>query len=250
MSSRPASLPTLKETVEEAVRELVSVQAWGESVFVSLPLINPDGSPSTVRVRRAPGGFSVDDNGFSYRALESVGSERSFARTAAAVASVEDLVVDKQVITTVAGLDDLERAIIDVATASWSLVDKVFESIGDEGEAQLSDYLQARLGSIFGASKIEAEGKISGSSTKPWKVSAIVRLENEIAVFQAVGDHPNSIYRVSAAFHDLAALMNPPILISVVKDKAKLGANLSLLAQAGRVIQGDQPDDVYKKAAA
>ena len=31
----------------------------------------------------------------------------------------------------------------------------------------------------------------------------------------------------------------------MVKDKAALGVNLNILSQAGRVIQSDQPDEVY-----
>jgi hypothetical protein len=36
----------------------------------------------------------------------------------------------------------------------------------------------------------------------------------------------------------------------VVRDKAAMGSKLALLAQAGRVIEGEQPDDVYLRAVA
>jgi hypothetical protein len=78
----------------------------------------------------------------------------------------------------------------------------------------------------------------------------LLHTESGLAVFQAVGNHANSIYRASTAFHDLSELPNPPIRIAVVKDKAALGAKLNMLAQAGRVIEDEQPDDVYVRAVA
>jgi hypothetical protein len=65
-----------------------------------------------------------------------------------------------------------------------------------------------------------------------------------------VGAHANSVYRTSAAFHDLAELPSPPRLVAVVKDKHALGPKLMLLSQAGRVIESGQSDDVYQRAAA
>jgi hypothetical protein len=89
-----------------------------------------------------------------------------------------------------------------------------------------------------------------GSSTTEWKFSAILHVEGKMAIFQAVGDHANSIYRVSAAFHDLMQHPEPPTLISVVRNRAGLGAKFGILAQAGRVIEEDQSDAVFFRAAA
>jgi hypothetical protein len=71
-----------------------------------------------------------------------------------------------------------------------------------------------------------------------------------LIVFQAVGNHPYSVYKASTAFHDLNELPSPPRCVSVVKDLEAMGVNLNVLAQAGRVIQGDQSDAVYLEAAA
>jgi hypothetical protein len=69
-------------------------------------------------------------------------------------------------------------------------------------------------------------------------------------VFQAVTNYPVAVFRASTAFHDLAALDNPPSLISVIRSKAEMGKNYSILAQAGRVIEIGQNDDVFLRAAA
>jgi hypothetical protein len=75
-------------------------------------------------------------------------------------------------------------------------------------------------------------------------------MDSGLVVFQAVGNHPYSVYKAATAFHDLSELPAPPRCIAVVKDKEAMGVNLNVLAQAGRVIQGDQSDDTYRKAAA
>jgi hypothetical protein len=102
---------------------------------------------------------------------------------------------------------------------------------------------------IFGAN-LDAKQSIVGLSTTLWNVSAILQVEGHQAVFQAVSDHANSVYRASAVFHDLASLVNPPVLIAVVKNKAELGPKLGILSQAARVIEETQSDDVFRRAAA
>lgn len=249
MASAPLTDQNLKSTVEDAVRDLVCVQHWGDASFVNLPLINPDGSNVTVRVKRIGGGYQVDDAGFTYRDLKRVGEDRSFFRAASKAAEREELAVDGKMILVRVSADELTRAICDVGVAAWQVLDKVFSRISEQ-EAEIEEDLRERLAGIFGPAKLDEQQSILGVSTNTWNVSAIVRSEGKLAVFQAVGDHANSIYRASAAFHDLAALPDAPTLVSVVRDKQALGPKLSLLAQAGRVIEEGQPDDVYRRAAA
>ncbi len=249
MASRAQINSSFANAVDMAVAELLRVRKWGDTTYINLPLIFPGGSFATVRVNPAPGGFYVDDGGFAYRELESVGAERSFGRTAAKIAEDKELEVSRRSIVAHASPEELACAICDVAMASWEVADKVYSRLS-EGEAEIEDYLRERLVSIFGATKVDDAHKIVGSSTNEWEVSAIAHIDGGLAVFQAVGNHANSIYRTSAAFHDLAELPSPPRLVAVVKDKKALGPKLIILSQAGRVIQSDQPDDDYWRAAA
>ncbi|WP_133243824.1 hypothetical protein [Sphingomonas pokkalii] len=242
--------PHLNDAVERAVGEMLRVQHWGTQTFVSTPIFYPSGSPVTVRVSPAEGGFRIDDGGFAYRELESVGFERSFASAADKARQSESLDRDRRCLFTYADAEQLSRAISDVALASWNVADRVFKRIADQEERDIEEYLRGRLVSIFGASNLEDRQTISGSSTNPWDVSAIIQIDGHEVVFQAVSDHANSVYRTSTAFHDLAALPHAPKLISVVKDKASMGRKLIMLSQAGRVIQSDQADVDYLKAAA
>lgn len=250
MASRPIPNRGMTAAVEAAMEDLLRVRRWGDKVFVNLPLIFPGGSLATVRVSLAAGGYRVDDGGFAFREIESIGGERSFRRTAAKIVERDDLGLNRRVIFVNATEEELGRAICDVAVASHAVAEQIYRKADEQEEGEIEDYLQDRLVRIFGEGHLDDVHSIKGSSTNPWEVSAIVHINSRTTVFQAVGSHANSIYRASTAFHDLAELPNPPRLVAVVKDKEALGARLNLLSQAGRVIQSDQPDEVYLRAAA
>jgi hypothetical protein len=58
------------------------------------------------------------------------------------------------------------------------------------------------------------------------------------------------LFKTSAAFHDLGLPEKPPNLVSVVRSKLALGSKFNILAQAGKVIEKEQADEVYWQAAA
>jgi hypothetical protein len=250
MASRALHNRGLLGAVEAAAEDLVRVRKWGDSVYVNLPLVFPGGSFATVRVSPAPGGYRIDDGGFAFRELESIGAERSFWRTAAKIAEREHLETNRRVIFCTADENDLQRAICDVAAASHAIAEQVYRKAAEQDEGEIEDYLHQRLIDIFGEDRLADVNSIRGSSTTDWEVSAILRADGHVAVFQAVAQNANSIYRATTAFHDLLELPNRPRLVAVVKDKAALGPKLSLLSQAARVIEQDQPNEDYLRAAA
>lgn len=249
MASIPRFITSVADAVNEAVSELICVQHCDSVSFVSLPMFGPDGSPVTVRVTRDMAGFQIDDAGATYQELDRLGMGRSFSATAPKVIEHEDISISNHMIVAFADGDDLGRAISDVGSASWNILEKIYKRLGDTSEDDLAEDLRDRLANIFGSS-LEHKQQISGASSSEWSVSAIVNVDGKIAVFQAVTDHANSVYRASAAFHDLASLPKPPALIAVVKDREELGPKLGLLAQVARVIEDGQPDDIFRRSVA
>lgn len=250
MASVPIPESTVRKAVEDAVRDLVKVSAWGEFAFVSLPIFMPSGSPASVRIRAHKNGFEIDDGGFAYRELEALGYERSFPSEASKAADAEELHKDRRRIWVVVPGSELTRAVCDVALASRNVVAAVYDRLIDAESAEIEDYLQERLFSIFGSDHVRPNDSVKGASTKDWEFSGVVRMDSGLIVFQAVSKHANSVNKASTAFHDLRELPNPPQRVAVVKDKKELGSSLNILSQAGKVIQGDQSDEVYRSAAA
>lgn len=250
MASQPLSTDTAVEAAERAVSDLVTVSGWSDFAFVNLPIFMPSGAPATVRIKAVPNGFEVDDGGYAYRELESVGFERSFPRAAEKAARLEELETDRRRIFVVASHSELTRAICDVALASRNVVAEVYSRLADDDAVEIENYLKERLETVFGRGSVEPGDGLVGASSKKWDMSAKVHLESGLVVFQAVSKHANSINRASTAFHDLRELPNPPVRVAVVKDKEEMGVNLNILSQAGRVIQSDQADEIYRLAAA
>jgi hypothetical protein len=250
MSTDLMSRSEFESAIEATASELVHRRKVAGSHFINLPLLYPDGSSVTVRIDRVIEGLRVSDNGFAYREIEALGAESSFKNTARNIVEEIGVQVNRRMIYAEATPDTLYRAISDVATASWRIASQVAKRVSEQEEAEIEEQLTARLASIFGRDHVRAEKKLTGASSSEWEVSAVVSLEGRIAAFQAVGDRPISIYRTATAFHDLASLEKPPILIAVVRSKKALGSRLGLLSQAGRVIEERQSDDVFRRAAA
>ena len=217
-----------------------------------MPMYYPSGSPVTVQIARSSNDtFLVSDFGFAFRELESFGRERSFARTAEAIIADNEVSRDRRCIfVRDLELDDLSRGIADVASASWQIVDQVYARNKEDDEEEIKDYLTDRLVEIFGIPHVSTDVVLSGASTAPWEMTALVTTDDKRVAFQAVSAHQNSVYRTNAAFDDLAALDDPPLLVAVVHSKASLGPKLTLLARQSFVIEAGQPDADYVRAAA
>jgi hypothetical protein len=238
----------LRAAVEAAAHGMVDVRHLGDASFVSLPLHGPDGAPVTVHITRGITRFRLDDGGATHRALERLGLGRSFSSAASRVLTRGDLSVTGNMIIGYADEDDLDRAIVDVGMAAWSVLDRVYRNIDGEAEEELELTLRQRLTAIFGPSSLGDCRKIAGASCTEWEVSAVLRVGDQLAVFQAVSEHANSVYRASAAFHDLASLPAAPSLVAVVKSKEELGSRLGILSQIAHVIEEAQPDEAYRRA--
>ncbi len=66
MTRGPISADTVAEAVQSTARDLVRAQQIGESWYINLPILYPDGSYITVRVDQTPGGIRVSDDGFAF----------------------------------------------------------------------------------------------------------------------------------------------------------------------------------------
>jgi hypothetical protein len=236
---------------EAAASELLRVSHRGQTSFVKLPLYYPDGSPVTVRLDAVKSGVRVSDNGFAHQRLEAVGAERSWGKTASALAGQFAFEAAGHAIFADVPSSELAPAIADVACASWTVVDKVFANLPDEEEETFGQQIRERLVAIFPDRIEPGDQKIGGLSTYEWNVTAIVRAAGGPAVFQAVTGKGRSINKAAATFLDVGSLEVPPTIVAIVKEKAAIGPRLMLLAQAGaRVIEASMPDEALVRLVA
>ncbi len=231
----------VSEIASAIAPRLVTVRSWGDASFLSLPMVYPSGAFVTVRLTHVSGGVRVSDSGFAYRELESFGVGRSFSRTARSVSQRFDLSVGKRSIFVDVPNEDVERAVLEVGAASRDVAEQIVDRALKEAEADISEILQEKLSRIF-PDMVDFDSKVLGASSTEWEVSALTRVDGHTTVFQAVSNYPVAVYKASTAFHDISALDRPPNLVSVVASKKDMGSNLSLLAQAGKVIEIDMDD--------
>lgn len=249
MNLVPSSID-YQAAIDFAARQLVSVKNWGADWFVNLPMFYPSGAQVTVKIAVEGSTFNVSDYGSAYREVELIGAERSYPKTATRVAGEEGVNSNRRIIFASASPDHLVVKIAKVAMASWRAAQHISEKATSREEAEIADHLHDRLVAIFGP-RVRPDGvHLVGLSKSEWEVSALVEMDDQLVVFDAVAKHRNSIYRTSTKFHDLAALDNPPRLVAVVKSKEALGHGLPLLSQAGRVIEEAETDAVFVRAAA
>lgn len=143
-----------RDPIGDALRELVSVETWGDSTFVRLPLMFPGGTTTTVCISKSKNGYLVTDHGFAYRELEAIGAERSFGKLAAASAEAEGVSKDRRRFFVEVGAGDISRAVCDVAAASWRIVDKVYsDRREEEDEIDLEDELTCPSDWVLGGKK-------------------------------------------------------------------------------------------------
>ncbi len=240
----------VERTVESVARDLVRVQRVNGSSFINLPLLYPDGSSVTVRVDPVEGGLRVSDNGFAYREADAADASRSFAQSKKSVAEEFGVQFGQRAIFTDTSTDGLFEAVCDVAAASWQIAAKVYSRLPDEADTELEEELGIRLKALFGDKQVEENKEVHGASSVPWPVSALVSFNDHKTIFQAVGEHPNSINRSATAFRDLSLLPKPPRIVAVVRDLKSLGPRASLLTQASaRVVERVQSDERWRAAA-
>ena len=237
-----------KRDISDVVNNLVRAQEINGSQFINLPLLYPDGSFVTVRIDIARDRIRVSDAGFAYQEAADIDAQRSFTRTARKIADDLDVQVGKRTIYVDASWNEIERAIIDVATASWRISNEIYTRSFDEDDDDLVNSLNDKLFKLFGENNVSVGPEITGASNNKWEMSAMVSLRDHRAIFQTV-TNANSIYRASTAFRDIADLDTPTRLVAVVRDINALGPRKSLLAP-GRIVSESQPDEIFRKAAA
>ena len=238
------------DPVSRVVRSLLSTEKVGDQTIVRLPLIMPSGSMATVRVIENNGDFFIGDLGLSYLQAESLGLARNYWRVVKPI--IEKYVIDrsKEELFIRVKSEDLYSGICDVAMASWQAADVLADKADETANVELSESVVDRLVEVFGTDRVVPQPEIMGHSHISWPMTAIVKNGSRSMVFQAVSNHAQSVYRANTAFHDLSILDDPPILVSVVRDKQELGEKISLLSQTSKVIETDANAEVYRRLVA
>ena len=167
------------------------------------------------------------------------------------VAELSGIVFDGRafVITRVSA-GQLVGATMAVADAASRAIDRAMQRADQRQRRTDADRLVARLEQIFPLGTVDRDAEVRGASTHPWKVDAAVRTQGSLAVFDFVTPNQTSVAFATTKFHDLARRDDAPVRIAVVHKKASMGAFLTVVSQAARVIEDEAADRTWLRAAA
>lgn len=238
------------EAVAIAARELMSINVWDGASYVSFPIFYPSGASCVVKVEPRGAGFEVSDYGATYREVDHLGLGSGFTKSAKKLASEIGAGVRDRAILSFATLDTLAGTMASIALVSSEIAAKMIDKVGTSAEQQIHVELIGRLEQVFGYDAVKPEETLVGQSAKTWSVDAVVHSGSRQTAFDFVRNNAQSVYAVSAKFHDIRAVDHAPLAVAVVESKEALGVYHSILTQAGRVIESSQPDEAFLRAAA
>jgi hypothetical protein len=250
MSDQKDLIRGLESAIERAIGQLVTVRHSSVGSYVNLPIFYPSGAAASVLVTAEGSDFRVSDAGFAYREVELVGGETAFSRRAKRLVDDLGLHVSSRIIWAHATGTELAGAIADVGSTSAKLAAEIVSRIAGSPDVELAEHLQERLAKVFGSVNVDRDTTIPGASTRPWDVSAIVRLEDHRVIFDAVGNHALKVYSTATKFRDIALLDNAPRTVAVIRSVNEMGNLYNILAQAGHVLQEDASNAAFTRAAA
>jgi hypothetical protein len=236
--------------VRDAARRLMAMQNDADRVRISVPVIYPSGATSTVEVSVNGSKCFVSDMGIGHTEALLANAEEFYDIQANRAAERFGIGYDGQSIFALwAPVDRMESAIAMVANASVQAASLAILKATEDRDVRRNDELYDRVRSIFKAADVQKTAELPGKNAT-WKAHNVVFLPSrQIAVFEFVSQHPNSISNKFMMFSDLVSSEHPPSLISVVKSVAAVGMKGAMLADVSNVIELTAPTSDFEKFA-
>lgn len=242
----------MSETVETAIRQLVSAEHFRAGSFVTMPVIYPSGASVVLEVFRQGERFLVSDRGGGHQEAEFAGTSRYYAREAKKAAEDYGIKFDgRDMFVAEVSEGQLAGAFTVVANCSQTAVIASSLKSSERAQRDAGDVLFVRLSRIFPPSTIAKDAPILGASGHEWHVSTMVTEDDRRTVFEAVSHHYPSVVSTAAKFHDLARLERLPSRIAVVSNRMSLGDYIGVLSAASTsVVESSVPDQTFARLAA
>lgn len=231
-------------------RALIRISSQDDLARLSLPLLYPGGSMVTVEMTQMRDGFLVTDAGTARREAGLMGGEKTFVRLAADIAERFGVRFDRNMIFEMeVSIDELVVVVAAVANAAKTAVENTAMHLAAVEHADARTLLWDRLGSVYGADKIQRKAKIRGKSVR-WEFDAAIERDGRVSVFEVVGPNANAVNSAVTKFLDVSDKGDDaPIGIAVLTRQAAT-PHLPVLARTARIIPMDASNDLFLKVAA
>lgn len=240
----------IENRIKEAVARLMATRGSPDSIRVSVPVLYPSGSSSTVEIGSIGETCFVSDMGFGHTEAFLANAGDFYDRQARDAAERFGIGYDGQSIFLVhAPIDRIEGAIAAVSNASVQAASLAVLKASEDKERKRNDQVYDRVRSIFGADAVTKSAEIEGRHAV-WTAHNVVSLpRGRRAIFEFVTAHQNSVSNKFMMFSDIASRHQELALNSVVRSVANLGAKATMLQDVSNVIQLDASNDDFLRYA-
>ena len=241
-----------RESVDEAVRRLVTTSHFGAGSIVSMPVSYPSGSSVTLEITMQRGRCFVSDRGGGFQEAEMFGSTRYFNSEAKRIAESAGIRFDgRDMFVAEVPADNLHGAMVVVANASAEATTAAMLRAADRSEKDASDQLYDRLVSIYKEKEVEKNAHLIGQSNHEWRISVLVMDKVQRWMFEPVTGNYISAVGTAAKFHDFAGVENAPSRAAVIKSRDDMKDFYGLIAGAStKVLTMSDPDNDFLKLMA
>jgi hypothetical protein len=240
----------LKDRLSQAINRLMSLHVEGERAHLTVPILYPSGAGCCVDIIMNGDKCFVSDMGFGQTESEMYGAGDFYDYAARTFAEKYDVGYDGlSVFAAWASIDNIERAIGAVATASASAASFAILRASEEKERNLHADLFDRVKKIFGPCKVTKTMDLAGRDAT-WTAHNVVSLrDGRQAVFESVTDSPISVSSKFLMFSDLSRKKESFSLNSVVADISKVKGKIAMLSDVSNMIEYGAPESDFIKYA-
>jgi hypothetical protein len=240
----------LSETVEAAVKKLVSVEHYRAASLVSMPIMYPSGASVVLEISAQAGRVFISDRAGGFQEAEFLGATRLYGREAIRVASDAGIRFDgRDMFVAEVPIGSVTGAMALVASCSANAANICALKSAERDEKYAKDALFEKLTEVYGTGGFEKEVQVIGSSNHKWKVDAVVKQNHSMAIFNSVTKSYVSAAGTAAKFHDFARLEIAPRRVAVITSREEVGDWIGVLASAANaVIEINAANDQFVKA--
>ncbi len=241
----------LTESVEGAMREIVSAAHRPEGSYVRLPILYPSGSEVVVRVSGGPDQYFVTDFGMGYTEAEMMGATLTYVRQAKTISQTAGVGFDEHAFFAVeVSKDRLPGGIMTIGNCSAEAMILTCFKAAEKEAVDGAEYLIKKLTRVFGIERVHKDEKVVGASNHEWQFAASIVSGRKRTVFEYATKHPNSVASVAMKMDDVARLeRGAPARIVMVRSKAAMGTYLGVLAHSASIIEDKISDPKIRELA-
>jgi hypothetical protein len=237
------------QTLDEAVRTLVSTRHASAGSLVTMPVMYPSGSAVVLEVSMNGKRCFVSDMGTAFEESQMMGSNRYFKSEANRIAERYGIKFDGQLMFVAeVPIENIQGALVVVANASGDAARAAANKQTERHEHDAKEMLYERLLSVYRTKDVAKDAEAIGQSNHRWKISVLVKDSVNTWMFEPVSGFYITAVGTAAKFHDFAALESPPSRISVIKSRDDIGDFYGLVAGAStKIVYANEPDSTFER---